>query len=96
MVMPTTNAYLSHRVAPDAQGELQGAVASLFSLGSIVGPPIMTQLFGRFAAADAPLRLPGAPFIASAVLSAGCFVVYGLMTREPVPAGAATGMTPAP
>jgi len=83
MVMPTTNAYLSHRVGKDAQGELQGAVASLFSLSSIVGPPIMTQLFGRFAAADAPVHLPGAPFWTSAILGTGCFVTYTLVTREP-------------
>ena len=37
MVMPSTNALLTHRVPPDSQGELQGAVACLFSLSSIVG-----------------------------------------------------------
>src|SRR5947207_2435213 len=30
IVMPTLNALMSHRIARDAQGELQGAVASLF------------------------------------------------------------------
>lgn len=89
-VMPTTNALVSHRVAPDAQGELQGAIASLFSLSAIVGPPFMTQLFGRFTAPDAPVHLPGASFLAAAVLSAVCLVIYWLATRE-----AAAGATPA-
>jgi len=82
MVMPTTHAYMSHRVDPDAQGELQGAVASLHSLASIVGPPLMTQLFSRFSAADAPVHFPGAAFIAASCLTVACWLVYVLATRE--------------
>lgn len=88
IMMPTTNALMSHRVAPDAQGELQGAVASLYSLSSILGPPLMTQLFSRFTAPDAPLHLPGAPFLAAAILAGGCFVLYWTATRENVDHGA--------
>lgn len=82
MVMPTTNAYLSHQIEPDAQGELQGAVASLYSLSSIAGPPVMSQLFARFSGPDAPLRLPGAAFLAAAALTAGCFVIYAIAARD--------------
>ena len=82
IVMPSTNALMSHRIAPDAQGELQGALASLYSLSSIVGPPLMTQLFGRFSAPDAPIHLPGAAFIASTVLATTAFVIYWFVTRE--------------
>jgi DHA1 family tetracycline resistance protein-like MFS transporter len=90
LVMPVTNAFMSKRVAPDAQGELQGAVASLYSLSSILGPPLMTQLFGRFAAPDAAFRVPGAAFMAAAMLSAACWLIYWTVTREraaPTPAG---------
>ena len=83
IVMPSTNALISHRVAADAQGELQGAVASLFSLSSIMGPPLMTQLFGRFSAPSAPVYFPGAAFAASAVLASASFTTYWLATREP-------------
>ena len=79
--MPSTNALLTHRVPPDAQGELQGAVASLYSLSSILGPPLMTQLFGRFTAPGAPLQVPGAAFFTAALLVAVCFVLYGSATR---------------
>ena len=82
VVMPSTNGLLSRRVARDAQGELQGAVASLFSLSSIVGPPLMTQVFARFSAPDAPVHLPGAAFLTSALLATACFVAYWAATRE--------------
>lgn len=90
IVMPTTNGYMSRRVAPEAQGELQGAVASLFSMSSIVGPPLMTQLFSRFSAANAPVHAPGAAFFAASALTAGCFGLYWNATRklQPVPAAA--------
>lgn len=82
IVSPTTNALMSHRVASDAQGELQGAVASLYSLSSIAGPPLMTQLFGRFSAPNAPVHLPGAAFVAATLLAMTSFAIYWLATRE--------------
>jgi DHA1 family tetracycline resistance protein-like MFS transporter len=81
LVMPSTNALMSKRIGVDAQGELQGAVACLYSLSSILGPPLMTQLFGRFAAAGAPVHLPGAAFLAAGGLSTAAFGVYWLSTR---------------
>lgn len=85
-VMPSTNSLLSRRVPADAQGELQGAVASLSSLSSILGPPLMTQLFGRFSSPDAPVYLPGAAFAAAGILAAGSLTIYWLATRQPAPA----------
>jgi DHA1 family tetracycline resistance protein-like MFS transporter len=82
IMMPTTNALMSRRVPPNAQGELQGAVASLYSLASIVGPPLMTQLFSRFAVRDATVHFPGAAFLAAALLTGACLVVYWSATRE--------------
>lgn len=87
-VSPITNALMSHRVTADAQGELQGAVASLYSLSSIIGPPLMAQLFGRFSAPEAPIHVPGAAFFAAAILAMGSFVIYWAVTREGVTADA--------
>lgn len=84
IVMPSTNALMSQRIAPDAQGELQGAVACLFSLSSILGPPLMAQLFGRFSAPNTRVYLPGAAFLASALFAFVCFAIYWSTTREPV------------
>lgn len=69
LAYPSMNALMSQRVEPDAQGELQGAVASLFSLSTIVGPPLMTQLFGYFTGRSAPFELPGAAFVLAATLT---------------------------
>ena len=83
IVMPTTNSLMSHRIRPDAQGELQGAVASLFALSAIIGPPLMTHLFSRFSARESGIYVPGAAFLAAAVLALGCLIVFWISTREP-------------
>jgi DHA1 family tetracycline resistance protein-like MFS transporter len=45
------------------QGELQGAMTSLMSVTSIVGPIIMTNLFSYFISSKAPFYFPGAAFL---------------------------------
>ena len=59
---------MSQQVPGNAQGELQGAVASLYSLASVLGPPLMTHLFGRFSPPTARVHFPGAAFLCSALL----------------------------
>jgi len=76
VVMPATNAFMSHRVPAGTVGELQGAVASLYSLSTIIGPPLMTQLFGYFSGERAPLRLPGAAFFCAFALSAASLLLF--------------------
>ncbi len=68
LVYPSMNAIMSQQVPANAQGELQGAVASLYSLAAVIGPPLMTQLFGRFSAEGAPIHFPGAAFLCAAFL----------------------------
>ena len=80
VVFPVTNALMSHRIAPEAQGELQGAVAGLASLAAIAGPLLMTQLFGRFTAPDAPAHIPGAAFLAASLLAVICLAIYRTTT----------------
>lgn len=81
VVMPSSNGLMSRRTPPETQGELQGAVAGLFSLSSIVGPPLMSHVFGWFSSADAPVQLPGAAFLAAAILTAACFAIYRVASR---------------
>jgi DHA1 family tetracycline resistance protein-like MFS transporter len=76
LVMPSMNGLMSQRVPQDAQGELQGAVASLYGLSSILGPPIMTQLFGLFSNPAAPIHLPGAAFVCAAALAGTSFLLF--------------------
>jgi DHA1 family tetracycline resistance protein-like MFS transporter len=56
-------------------------VASLYSLSSIVGPPLMTHLFGYFSGPAAPVHLPGAAFVGAALLTAGSFALFHRATR---------------
>ncbi len=65
---PALQGIISGQVPPNEQGELQGALTSLISVTSIVGPLMMNNLFYFFSRSNAPVYLPGAPFIAGAVL----------------------------
>jgi DHA1 family tetracycline resistance protein-like MFS transporter len=65
MTFPAMQQMMSARVAEDAQGELQGAVASTMSITAIIGPLVMTSTFGAFADREG-LYLPGAPYLLAA------------------------------
>lgn len=81
MAYPAMNALMSHKVPANAQGELQGAVASVYSLSSIIGPPLMTQIFGYFSSAAAPVYFPGAAFVTASILTAACGILYAKALR---------------
>ncbi|MCO5236251.1 MAG: TCR/Tet family MFS transporter [Chitinophagaceae bacterium] len=65
---PALQAVISNHVPPNEQGELQGALTSLMSVTTIIGPPVMTNLFAYFTQKGAPVYFPGAPFLLGAVL----------------------------
>ena len=72
---PALQGLLSNGVPENEQGELQGAMSSMMSATSIVGPPLMTGIFAAFTEAGAPVYFPGAPFVAGALLSATSLVL---------------------
>ncbi|MBI1950748.1 MAG: TCR/Tet family MFS transporter [Acidobacteria bacterium] len=88
LVHPSMMAIMSRKIPADAQGELQGGVASLYSISTIVGPPLMTQIFGYFSADRAPLRLPGAAFICAALLALGGALLLLRAIRAAAPSAA--------
>ena len=61
-------ALMTQLVAPDQQGQLQGATTSVQSVSQLVGPFLFTLTFAYFIGAQAPLKLPGAPFLLASVL----------------------------
>lgn len=71
---PAVQALLSSRAGPDAQGQLQGALASVQGLTAIVAPLVAGWAFSTFGAGDAGVHLPGAPFVLSALAYAVAFV----------------------
>jgi MFS transporter, DHA1 family, tetracycline resistance protein len=83
MTYPSMNALASRQIPANAQGELQGAVASLYSLSSIFGPPLMTQVFGYFSRDEAVVHFPGAAFLTAALLTAACGALFARAMRLP-------------
>jgi DHA1 family tetracycline resistance protein-like MFS transporter len=61
-------ALMTQLVAPDQQGQLQGAITSVQSVSQLVGPFLFTLTFAYFISPQAPLQLPGAPFLLASVL----------------------------
>lgn len=76
LTYPSMNALASQQIPANAQGELQGAIASLYSLSSIFGPPLMTQVFGFFSREGGALYFPGAAFLTAALLTMLCAVLF--------------------
>lgn len=66
---PALQGIISGQVPSNEQGELQGALTSLISLTSIVGPVLMTNLFAYFTGHNAPFYFPGAAFFTGAILT---------------------------
>ena len=63
-----TQALMTRLVASDQQGQLQGATGSVQSVSQLLGPFLFTLTFAYFIGAQAPLTLPGAPFLLASVL----------------------------
>ncbi|HEU4633799.1 MAG TPA: TCR/Tet family MFS transporter [Flavisolibacter sp.] len=83
---PALQAILAGHVPPTEQGELQGALTSMMSATSIVGPLVMTNLFAYFTKPDAPVHFSGAPFLlGSVLLMASAVVAYGVLRKEKEP-----------
>ena len=65
---PALQSIISGNVPPNEQGELQGALTSLMSLTSVLGPIMMTSTFAYFTGPTAPFYFPGASFLLGALL----------------------------
>lgn len=65
---PALQGVMSRMVGDDQQGELQGVLTSLSALSMVVSPMMMTYVFAVFTREDAPVYLPGAPFLVSMAL----------------------------
>ncbi|MCI1187897.1 TCR/Tet family MFS transporter [Hymenobacter sp. DH14] len=82
---PALQGTISGQVPANEQGELQGALTSLVSATGVVGPLLMTYLFGHFTGPQAPVYFPGAPFImgAALALASGLLAYYSLKKYPP-------------
>jgi DHA1 family tetracycline resistance protein-like MFS transporter len=87
---PAAQALMTQRVAVDEQGRLQGAVWSVAAIAGMIGPYLFTQVFAAFIASDAPVDLPGAPFLLAAGLLgvAAMLALRTMLARPPLVADA--------
>ncbi|MBN8859493.1 MAG: TCR/Tet family MFS transporter [Sphingobacteriales bacterium] len=80
---PALQAVISNHVPSNEQGELQGALTSMMSATTIIGPPLMTNLFAYFTGKTAPVYFPGAPFLLGAIMMmVSTVLVYRMFKAE--------------
>lgn len=75
LAMPAIQGVIANQVPDNEQGEMQGAITSLISLTSIIGPILMTGLFYRFTKEPQSLYFPGVPFLMAAILTFLCILI---------------------
>ena len=76
VAMPALQGIMSRTTPDDAQGELQGLMASATALAMIVSPLLMTSVFAAFTGPAAPVYLPGAPFLVSLMLIGATLAIF--------------------
>jgi MFS transporter, DHA1 family, tetracycline resistance protein len=80
---PALQSMLAGHVPPNEQGELQGTLTSLMSLTTIIGPPIMNNIFKYFTTKNAPVHFPGAFFLLAAVfMLVSVLIAYYVLQKE--------------
>lgn len=81
IVMPSLQSMISKGTPSEEQGELQGTLVSITSLTSIIGPLLYTALFSFFTRPNHYV-LPGAPYVAAALISFICLVLVFINKRK--------------
>lgn len=76
VVTPALQALASRAAPADAQGELQGVLASLNAVAMITSPLLMTAIFSAFTSPTAPVFSPGAPFLLAAAMMIVCLALH--------------------
>ncbi|HEY0059960.1 MAG TPA: TCR/Tet family MFS transporter [Flavisolibacter sp.] len=80
---PALQAIITGHVPSNEQGELQGVLTSLMSATSIIGPPVMTNLFAYYTRPAAPVHFPGVSFLLGSVLMLlSSIIAYGVLKKE--------------
>lgn len=80
---PSLQSVISGHVPSNQQGELQGALTSLMSLTTIIGPLIMNGTFAYFTSGKAPFHMPGIHFLIGAVcMLLSIIITYKVLSKE--------------
>lgn len=80
---PSLQSVISVHVPPNQQGELQGALTSLMSLTTVIGPLLMNSTFAYFTSDKAPYYFPGIHFLIGAVcMLLSIIIIWKVLSRE--------------
>ncbi|MBL7730288.1 MAG: TCR/Tet family MFS transporter, partial [Chitinophagaceae bacterium] len=80
---PSLQSSLAAHVPATQQGELQGALTSLMSLTTIIGPLIMNNLFTYFTGKKAPFHFPGVSFeLAAFFMLCSLVIAWHVFSKE--------------
>ena len=72
----------SSQVPANAQGALQGALTSITSITSMIGPVFYTSVFSYFTSDTAPFKFAGAPCATAFFVLLATTLVFGFFVRE--------------
>lgn len=75
---PSLQAIISGHVPSNQQGELQGALTSLMSITTAIGPLLMNSTFAYFTSNHAPFHFPGIHFL----IGAACMLLSIVITNK--------------
>ncbi len=80
---PALQSLVSNQVPNNEQGELQGLVNTVQSITYIIGPLMMNGLFYYFTYKNAPVQIPGAPFILGGILAlVGLIISFSVLRKK--------------
>ncbi len=79
---PSLQTIMTRLVDTTEQGRLQGALASLVGLASLIGPTVFTQTFAVFISTRAEWGLPGAPFLLASLLMLASIILSWRITQS--------------
>ncbi len=81
---PALTALISREVPENAQGEMQGGIASVQNLAMILGSLFFSQIFGFFMRDNAPIKSPNIAFFVAGILLAVTVIAFLLTRRKAV------------
>ena len=84
LASPTAQGLMSQQVGATQYGELQGAAGSVMGVATMIGPALLATTFAFFIGEGAPLHLPGAAYLLSALLLAAATVLAARVTAVEV------------
>jgi DHA1 family tetracycline resistance protein-like MFS transporter len=79
---PAVQSLMSRRVDKSAQGQLQGALMSMFGVAGMIAPLVFTEVFAAAISPKWGIHLPGAPYWLAALLMVGSLTIAWSVTRR--------------